>query len=198
MIGHILQGYIGRQALYSCLTCVQGEDEAAGVCLACSLECHDGHELVELYTKRWNTYFTRTWRNTWLNWVLTCTNSCCRDRFVCNTCTAASANLAALRFLFFKRVFDLSFQAFQMRLWKFQVWGEEMQVDSSNRNIGILILPRPMFSFYHVFRIGHRRMKTTCTIRISKDCTAPARGRTQILRTTLARQRKILYYRIIF
>ena len=24
----------------------------AGVCFACSVECHDGHELIELYTKR--------------------------------------------------------------------------------------------------------------------------------------------------
>ena len=49
----LLQGYVRRQALYSCLTCVKPESEAAGICLACSLECHDGHELVELYTKRY-------------------------------------------------------------------------------------------------------------------------------------------------
>ena len=24
----------------------------AGICLACSLKCHDGHDLFELYTKR--------------------------------------------------------------------------------------------------------------------------------------------------
>jgi len=47
------QGYIYRQALYSCLTCVpKTAAEAAGVCLACCLQCHEGHELVELYTKR--------------------------------------------------------------------------------------------------------------------------------------------------
>ncbi|XP_055596070.1 putative E3 ubiquitin-protein ligase UBR7 [Uranotaenia lowii] len=50
------QGYIGRQALYSCLTCIPEsrteEDKRAGVCLACSYRCHEGHEMVELYTKR--------------------------------------------------------------------------------------------------------------------------------------------------
>ena len=46
-----------RQALYACLTCTPAAPEAdsAGVCLACSLSCHDGHELVELYTKRYYT-----------------------------------------------------------------------------------------------------------------------------------------------
>ncbi|RVE50754.1 hypothetical protein evm_004664 [Chilo suppressalis] len=50
------KGYIKRQAIYACLTCC---DEArsdpskrAGVCLACSLTCHENHELIELYTKR--------------------------------------------------------------------------------------------------------------------------------------------------
>lgn len=28
-------------------------DQLAGICLACSYHCHDGHELVELYTKRY-------------------------------------------------------------------------------------------------------------------------------------------------
>ncbi|XP_078174654.1 PHD finger protein-like protein [Carex rostrata] len=43
-------GYMKRQAIFSCLTCVpQGN---AGVCTACSLSCHDGHEMVELWTKR--------------------------------------------------------------------------------------------------------------------------------------------------
>nr|CAG4647134.1 EOG090X07TK [Megafenestra aurita] len=48
-------GYVKRQALYACVTCRQkSEDtsELAGICLACSYHCHDGHELVELYTKR--------------------------------------------------------------------------------------------------------------------------------------------------
>ncbi|GIZ00316.1 putative E3 ubiquitin-protein ligase UBR7 [Caerostris extrusa] len=44
------QGYVSRQALYACKSCsVEGD---AGVCLACCYACHDGHEVVELYTKR--------------------------------------------------------------------------------------------------------------------------------------------------
>lgn len=54
-------GYMKRQALYSCLTCIKDsseqskgcfESEGAGICLACSYHCHEDHELVELYTKR--------------------------------------------------------------------------------------------------------------------------------------------------
>lgn len=49
-----VKGCVKRQALYSCLTCIPAAPAAdvAGMCLACSLSCHDGHELVELYTKR--------------------------------------------------------------------------------------------------------------------------------------------------
>ncbi|AQK82691.1 PHD finger protein-related [Zea mays] len=36
-------GYLKRQAVFSCLTCVP--DGVAGVCTACSLACHDGHEI---------------------------------------------------------------------------------------------------------------------------------------------------------
>ncbi|KAJ9173723.1 hypothetical protein P3X46_016832 [Hevea brasiliensis] len=43
-------GYMKRQAIFSCLTCTP--DGSAGVCTACSLSCHDGHEIVELWTKR--------------------------------------------------------------------------------------------------------------------------------------------------
>ncbi|XP_065095217.1 putative E3 ubiquitin-protein ligase UBR7 [Ochlerotatus camptorhynchus] len=50
------KGYIGRQALYACMTCMPesrvNEDKRAGVCLACSYQCHEGHDLIELYTKR--------------------------------------------------------------------------------------------------------------------------------------------------
>lgn len=50
------KGPVKRQALYSCLTCnpdsVDNLDKCAGICLACSLHCHENHELVELYTKR--------------------------------------------------------------------------------------------------------------------------------------------------
>lgn len=46
------KGYVYRQALYACSTCASKDGEPAGVCLACSLHCHDNHELFELYTKR--------------------------------------------------------------------------------------------------------------------------------------------------
>jgi len=44
------KGYLSRQALYACATCTP--DGNAGVCLACSYACHEGHELYEIYTKR--------------------------------------------------------------------------------------------------------------------------------------------------
>ncbi|XP_077228883.1 PHD finger protein-like protein [Tasmannia lanceolata] len=44
------KGYMKRQAIFSCLTCIPNGN--AGVCTACSLSCHDGHEIVELWTKR--------------------------------------------------------------------------------------------------------------------------------------------------
>lgn len=43
-------GYMKRQAIFSCLTCTP--EGNAGLCTACSLACHDGHEVVELWTKR--------------------------------------------------------------------------------------------------------------------------------------------------
>lgn len=46
------QGYVKRQALYACGTCSPPGGAAAGVCLACSYKCHEGHQLYELYTKR--------------------------------------------------------------------------------------------------------------------------------------------------
>ena len=36
-------GYMKRQAIFSCLSCTP--DGNAGVCTACSLSCHDGHEV---------------------------------------------------------------------------------------------------------------------------------------------------------
>ncbi|MFS7923723.1 putative chromatin regulator PHD family [Helianthus anomalus] len=45
-----VKGYMKRQAIFSCLTCVP--EGNAGVCTACSLSCHDGHEIIELWTKR--------------------------------------------------------------------------------------------------------------------------------------------------
>ena len=70
---------MARQPLYSCLSCARettkrrrisssasqsqtGDLDAqwlAGVCLACSIKCHDGHELVELYTKRYSALSIR-------------------------------------------------------------------------------------------------------------------------------------------
>lgn len=50
------QGSVKRQALYSCLTCCpearHNLEKCAGICLACSYQCHENHELIELYTKR--------------------------------------------------------------------------------------------------------------------------------------------------
>ncbi|XP_071454689.1 putative E3 ubiquitin-protein ligase UBR7 [Hetaerina americana] len=47
------QGYVKRQPLYACMTCINADEEnKGGVCLACSYHCHEDHELVELYTKR--------------------------------------------------------------------------------------------------------------------------------------------------
>ncbi|KAK8757734.1 hypothetical protein V5799_004638 [Amblyomma americanum] len=46
------QGYVKRQALYACGTCTGPDAQPAGVCLACSYACHEGHNLYELYTKR--------------------------------------------------------------------------------------------------------------------------------------------------
>jgi E3 ubiquitin-protein ligase UBR7 len=41
-------GYMKRQAIFSCLTCTP--DGNAGVCTACSLSCHHGHEVYILTT----------------------------------------------------------------------------------------------------------------------------------------------------
>jgi len=51
------QGYLNRQALYSCRTCMSNNTseengDVIGICLACSYACHQDHDLVELYTKR--------------------------------------------------------------------------------------------------------------------------------------------------
>ncbi|XP_043373805.1 putative E3 ubiquitin-protein ligase UBR7 isoform X1 [Dermochelys coriacea] len=46
------QGAVKRQALYACSTCTPPGEEPAGICLACSYECHGTHKLFELYTKR--------------------------------------------------------------------------------------------------------------------------------------------------
>ncbi|KAM3918827.1 putative E3 ubiquitin-protein ligase UBR7 [Leptodactylus fuscus] len=46
------EGYVRRQALYACNTCTPKNEEPAGICLACTYKCHEGHHLFELYTKR--------------------------------------------------------------------------------------------------------------------------------------------------
>ncbi|XP_024215026.1 putative E3 ubiquitin-protein ligase UBR7 isoform X2 [Halyomorpha halys] len=49
------RGYLQRQAVYACMTCTPQDSPSskpAGICLACSYHCHEDHELVELYTKR--------------------------------------------------------------------------------------------------------------------------------------------------
>lgn len=52
MVCVCIQGYVKRQALYACNTCTPKGGAAAGICLACSYKCHEGHDLFELYTKR--------------------------------------------------------------------------------------------------------------------------------------------------
>lgn len=42
------KGYMKRQAVFSCLTCTPSGD--AGFCTACSLACHDGHEVCPFPT----------------------------------------------------------------------------------------------------------------------------------------------------
>uniref|UniRef100_H3DJ07 Putative E3 ubiquitin-protein ligase UBR7 n=1 Tax=Tetraodon nigroviridis TaxID=99883 RepID=H3DJ07_TETNG len=46
------RGYVKRQAVFACNTCTPSAAEPAGICLACANECHDGHDIFELYTKR--------------------------------------------------------------------------------------------------------------------------------------------------
>jgi len=45
-------GFVKRQAVFSCADCCDLENNPAGFCLACSINCHDGHDIYELYTKR--------------------------------------------------------------------------------------------------------------------------------------------------
>lgn len=49
----LLQGYVKRQAVFACNTCTPSAAEPAGICLACANKCHDGHDIFELYTKRY-------------------------------------------------------------------------------------------------------------------------------------------------
>ncbi|XP_018329909.1 putative E3 ubiquitin-protein ligase UBR7 [Agrilus planipennis] len=71
------EGYMKRQPLYACLTCIpeakEDPSKRAGICLACCYHCHDGHDLIELYTKR--------------NFRCDCGNS----KFPANTCNLNKA-----------------------------------------------------------------------------------------------------------
>lgn len=49
----LLQGYVKRQAVFACNTCTPNDRDPAGICLACANTCHDGHDIFELYTKRY-------------------------------------------------------------------------------------------------------------------------------------------------
>lgn len=42
-----------RQALYACITCTAEGKLSGAICLPCMYKCHDNHDLVELWTKRW-------------------------------------------------------------------------------------------------------------------------------------------------
>lgn len=79
----LLQGYVKRQAVFACNTCTPSAAEHAGICLACTNKCHDGHDIFELYTKR---YFVRGFSNSALQFSLpSCHNLlillffCCRN-----------------------------------------------------------------------------------------------------------------------
>ncbi|TPP63323.1 putative E3 ubiquitin-protein ligase UBR7 [Fasciola gigantica] len=46
------KGYMKRQALFTCRTCLDISSILAGFCYPCSVNCHEGHDIIELYTKR--------------------------------------------------------------------------------------------------------------------------------------------------
>lgn len=47
------EGYLSRQALFACRTCkLSTNGKHPLLCYACSVNCHNNHTLVELYTKR--------------------------------------------------------------------------------------------------------------------------------------------------
>ncbi|RXG51518.1 putative E3 ubiquitin-protein ligase UBR7 [Armadillidium vulgare] len=51
------QGYVKRQPLYACMTCCPiTSDVNAGICLACSYHCHEGHELEKPSSNTDNKY----------------------------------------------------------------------------------------------------------------------------------------------
>ncbi|KRY30864.1 putative E3 ubiquitin-protein ligase UBR7 [Trichinella spiralis] len=46
-------GYVKRQAIYSCITCWEKSGSFCGICTACYLKCHNTHDALQLYTKRY-------------------------------------------------------------------------------------------------------------------------------------------------
>merc|ERR1719354_1084053 len=46
------KGYMGRQTVYSCADCCDLENNPAGFCHACALNCHSDCNIFELWTKR--------------------------------------------------------------------------------------------------------------------------------------------------
>ncbi|UJR16056.1 hypothetical protein I4U23_002969 [Adineta vaga] len=57
------QGYVRRQALFTCTTC-RNNEQLSGICAACAYHCHANHDVNELYTKR---FFRCDCGNTKLN-----------------------------------------------------------------------------------------------------------------------------------
>lgn len=41
-----------RQALYACITCTEEGKLSGALCLPCIYQCHENHNLIELWTKR--------------------------------------------------------------------------------------------------------------------------------------------------
>lgn len=64
----LLQGYVKRQAVFACNTCTPSSAEPAGICLACANECHDGHDIFELYTKRYFEILYITYITDFVSW----------------------------------------------------------------------------------------------------------------------------------
>ncbi|GAU87749.1 hypothetical protein RvY_00552-1 [Ramazzottius varieornatus] len=46
------QGYVKRQLVYACRTCILDVMDPAGMCLACALNCHEDHDIVPMLTRR--------------------------------------------------------------------------------------------------------------------------------------------------
>ncbi|KRX73994.1 putative E3 ubiquitin-protein ligase ubr7 [Trichinella sp. T6] len=47
-------GYVKRQAIYSCITCWEKSGSFCAICTACYLKCHNTHNALQLYTKRYS------------------------------------------------------------------------------------------------------------------------------------------------